>query len=243
MKPRLFIGSSVENLEVAYALQESLEHDAEPTVWSQGVFDASKYTMEGLNDQLDDTDFAVFVFAPDDVTSIRKAEKRTVRDNVIFELGLFIGRIGRERCFVLIPRGIEDFHLPTDLLGLTPITYDPSRQDENLVAALGPATNKIRKSIARAGQKPSESSGSNPAPPAPSLVSDPNDCISLIESWMGKRPSGDNTAAIRFKDVDSILGLRPGSAEKYIEQAATRWNYVAARKGAETIIFRDRQRI
>jgi hypothetical protein len=241
MKPRLFIGSSSENLEIAYALQESLEHDAEPTVWSQGVFDASKYTMEALNDQLDDTDFAVFVFAPDDVTNIRQTEKQTVRDNVIFELGLFVGRIGRERCFVLIPRGIEDFHLPTDLLGLTPVTYDPSRQDGNLLAALGPATNKIRKTMSRAGHKPSDLSSNNPSPPAPSLVSDPNDCISLIESWMGKRPSGDNTAAIRYKDVDTILGLVPGSAEKYIEQAATRWKYVAARKGAETIIFRDRR--
>lgn len=32
-RPPLFIGSSVEGLEVAYALQENLEFDCEPTVW------------------------------------------------------------------------------------------------------------------------------------------------------------------------------------------------------------------
>ncbi|MCV9965693.1 nucleotide-binding protein [Pararhizobium sp. BT-229] len=240
MKPRLFIGSSTENLEIAYALQESLEHDAEPTVWSQGVFDASKYTMEALNDLLDETDFAVFVFAPDDVTNIRKAEKQTVRDNVIFELGLFIGRIGRERCFIVIPRGVDDFHLPSDLLGLTPATYDPERQDANVVAALGPAVNRIRKAMARAGSKPLENKNIDEEELVSShLISDQNDCISLIESWMGRRSTSSNMAAIKFRDVDMELGLATGSAEKYIEIAARRWEYKVSRRGEQTIIFRD----
>jgi hypothetical protein len=104
MKPRLFIGSSSENLEVAYAVQENLEAVAEVTVWTQGVFNPSKYNLESLADALFETDFGVFVFAPNDVTSMRGQERATVRDNVVFELGMFVGRLGRERCFILVPR-------------------------------------------------------------------------------------------------------------------------------------------
>ena len=137
VKPKVFIGSSVESLDVAYALQENLEHDGEITVWPQGVFDLSKYSLDALIDALDNFDFGVFVFAPDDVVKIREKEYQSTRDNVVFELGLFVGRLGKERSFLVIPREQEDFRLPTDLLGLTPATYEPNRQDDNLSVAAG----------------------------------------------------------------------------------------------------------
>jgi predicted nucleotide-binding protein len=61
-KLRVFIGSSVESLEIAYAIQENLEHQAEPTVWPQGVFDLSKSTLGSLSEVLENTDFGIFVF-------------------------------------------------------------------------------------------------------------------------------------------------------------------------------------
>lgn len=147
MKPSLFIGSSSESLDVAYAVQSNLEQDAEVTVWSQGIFELSKFSLESLDDTLDKTDFGAFIFTPNDIIRIRDVEFQTVRDNVIFELGLFIGRLGRHRSYLIMPRGISDFHLPSDLLGISSATYDPHRQDQNLEAALGPACHSIRKAI------------------------------------------------------------------------------------------------
>ena len=142
-RPRLFVGSSSESIEIAYAVQENLDRDCETTVWTQNVFALSNSALESLLDVLDDFDFAMLIFTPDDVTRIRGEEVQTPRDNLVFELGLFVARLGRERVFLIVPRGAEQLHLPTDLLGVTPAAYEPRRQDGNMVAALGPACNIV----------------------------------------------------------------------------------------------------
>lgn len=243
MKPRMFIASSSENLDLAYAAQEGLEHDVEATVWSQGVFAPSKTTVASLLKALEGSDFGLFILSPDDVTAIRAKEKQTVRDNVILELGMFLGRLGPERCFFAIPKGVDDLHLPTDLSGLTPVTFDPNRQDKNTVAALGPACNRLRKAIAELGRK----SGVRDAPKTMShqpsdLLDDPTDCMAALESWMGHRDSSKNTQVMRYDDVDREVKLVPGSARKYLEQAARRWEYVPAHKGKDTILFKEDER-
>jgi CAP12/Pycsar effector protein, TIR domain len=72
---------------------------------------------------------------------------RTARDNVVFELGLFIGRLGRDCSFILMPKGSADFHLPTDLLGISTATFQPPSRSDRLQAALGPACHDIRVAI------------------------------------------------------------------------------------------------
>ena len=84
MKPSVFVASSAESLSVAYAAQEALEPVANVTVWTQGIFDLSRYPLESLVDAIKDSDFALFVFAPDDVTRIRGSQFQSVRDNVVF---------------------------------------------------------------------------------------------------------------------------------------------------------------
>jgi Predicted nucleotide-binding protein containing TIR-like domain len=147
--PKVFIGSSAESLEVAYAVQENLEPDAEPTVWPQGVVALSTTTIDSLNKVLSGSDFGIFVFAPDDIIQLRKKTYATVRDNVVFELGLFVGRLGLERTFIVMPKGTRNFRIPTDLSGLTPGLYNAKRQDKNLQAALGPTCTKIRLAMKR----------------------------------------------------------------------------------------------
>lgn len=166
MKPRVFIGSSVEGLNVAYAVQQNLLHDAEVTVWDQGVFELSSTTIESLIKALSSADFGIFVFSPDDISKIRGNDVKSVRDNVLFELGLFVGKMGRERVYFLVPEGV-DIHIPTDLIGITPGKFDSKRADGSLQAATGPASHQIRIQIKKLGpietreskNTPSESSG------------------------------------------------------------------------------------
>ncbi len=153
MLPRVFIGSSKESLAIARAIQEELEYDAEVTVWSQGIFAPSRTALDDLIGALDRFDFGVFVFAPDDLVRIGSRQHTAARDNVVFEMGLFVGARGRERSFFVMPRRRPDFRLPSDLAGLTPVTYDARRTDGNLQAALGTACNKIRKAIRQAGPR------------------------------------------------------------------------------------------
>lgn len=151
----MFVGSSVEALAAAYAIQENLQHDAEVTVWPQGVFGLSKTAMQSLAQALAKSEFGIFVFAPDDRVRLRKRTFRVVRDNVIFELGLFVGRLGVDCCFIVIPADGKELHVPTDLTGVTPGTYEPGRRDGNLQAALGPFCNRVRLAIKK--RKPIQS--------------------------------------------------------------------------------------
>lgn len=148
-KPRIFIASSVESLDVADAINVNLEHQAEVTVWKNG-FKLSSSNIDSLVEKSTTMDFAIFVFTPDDVATIRDQSKYIVRDNVLFELGLFTGTLGKERCFIVKPRDIE-LHFPTDLLGLAPADYDGSRSDGDLTSAVNYPCVLIKKQVAELG--------------------------------------------------------------------------------------------
>ena len=147
MKPKVFIGSSTEALKIAYAIQENLEYDALCKVWTQGIFQLSGRALDNLLDAVKECDFAVLVFQADDILKIRDHTLKTVRDNVVFELGLFVGGLGKERVFFLIPKESEEIHLPTDLIGVTPGQYVPPDSDEDLLSAIGPFCNRVRRQI------------------------------------------------------------------------------------------------
>lgn len=146
-KPKVFIASSVEGINIAYALQTLMERDVECTVWDQGVFSPSSYTLLDILNILKKVDYGIFVFTFDDFTVMRDTKRYVVRDNVLLELGIFLGHLGNERCFIVQPRDVENGHLPTDLLGIETIYYDNGREDNNLEGALGTVKHSIIKSI------------------------------------------------------------------------------------------------
>jgi 8-oxo-dGTP pyrophosphatase MutT (NUDIX family) len=151
-KSRLFIASSTEHVRVAYAIQENLDSDAEVTVWDQNASDLNSYVLEKLMKVLDENEFFICVCAPSDQSEIRGQRVDVARDNVLFELGLFIGRHGRERCFMVQPSGV-DLHLPSDIAGIITGRYDANRSDGSLRAALGPACNQIREQVKKLTSK------------------------------------------------------------------------------------------
>jgi predicted nucleotide-binding protein len=142
-RPRVFVMSSTESLPIARAVQSAFEHDhVTVEVWTDGVFTASSYPIESLERELDESDFAIAVAAADDVVATRDEKWPVTRDNVTFELGFFMGRLGRKRTLLLEPRG-EHVKLPSDLAGLTTIAYkwSPGR---DAAAGLGPTCTKLR---------------------------------------------------------------------------------------------------
>lgn len=69
--------------------------------------------------------FAVVLLTPDDVGCAESdgKTKPRARQNVILELGYFIGKLGRARVCVLYTPGVE---LPSDILGVVYTPLDPS---------------------------------------------------------------------------------------------------------------------
>jgi predicted nucleotide-binding protein len=146
----LFIGSSTEAVSVANELQAGFKHDKfEKIVWTNGVFGPGGIAFDSLAKLASGADFAAFVISPDDVVLSRKDEHLAPRDNVVFELGLFMGQLARERVF-LVKEHNSDAKIPSDLLGITPVTYVMTASS-SLEAAIAPACNEIRKAIMKLG--------------------------------------------------------------------------------------------
>ena len=141
-KPSVFVGSSTEGLAFARAVRSNLQNDAEITLWNEGFFRPGVTFIEALVNSLPRFDFAVLVFQADDLTSSRGVESFTPRDNVVFELGLFMGRLGRSRTFIVYEES-SNVKMPTDLAGLTTAPFTP-RKDGDHRSAVGPACDSIR---------------------------------------------------------------------------------------------------
>jgi hypothetical protein len=128
IKPRIFLGSSTQQEKLVQAVARGLEDIADVEPWTS-VFTPGVSTLDRLAELTHQVDFAAFVFGLDDWTSKgatapdATSGQAAPRDNVVFEAGLFGGALGMRRTFILHAHGAK---LPTDLLGLTSIRYDPS---------------------------------------------------------------------------------------------------------------------
>ena len=105
--------------------------------------------MEDLEQQIACSDFAVLIAAADDVVISKGSSSSAPRDNVIFELGLFMGALSRKRTFMLVPTGL-DLKIPTDLLGLTLLRY---AEGAKLASSVDAARDTLRSVILANGAR------------------------------------------------------------------------------------------
>jgi hypothetical protein len=149
MKPRIFLGSSAQQEKLLQALTRGLQDIADVDAWMT-VFNPGVSTLGRLVELTREVDFAAFVFAQDDWTAQgalpqAASGQASPRDNVVFEAGLFGGALGIGRTFILHANGAK---LPTDLLGLTAIRYDP----DTTPAIVRQINRKLRTAIAAEGR-------------------------------------------------------------------------------------------
>jgi predicted nucleotide-binding protein len=146
MKPNIFIGSSAEGIAIAEAIERHLQHKFEVTVWKSGVFNLSSTTIDDLLEKLSESDFGIFVFSADDLATIGESNYSIARDNVLYELELYTGRLGGFHTFIITPSiSPLEFHLPSDLIGITVGQYDPKRG--NLLSAVSPFCGQLKDQV------------------------------------------------------------------------------------------------
>jgi hypothetical protein len=146
-KPRIFIGSSEKQAKLLQAITRGLEDVADVEPWT-ATFSPGRSTLDRLVELSREVDFAAFVFAHDDwtTTDASKSGQPSPRDNVLFEAGLFGGALGMRRTFILHAEGTK---LPSDLLGLTTVRYDPATSPADVRAI----NQKLRTAIETEGHR------------------------------------------------------------------------------------------
>lgn len=134
---RIFIGSSSESrhivskvLQIISEIQPIGELTAVARPWyANDVFTLGDVAIETVEREAASSDLAIFIFADDDELTFRHNKYMCPRDNVVFEAGLFMGKLGRKKVFLLIPtkdavaNGLA-FKSLSDLAGLNVVVCD-----------------------------------------------------------------------------------------------------------------------
>ena len=189
--------------------------------------------IDGLVEVLDRHEHVIVVMTPDDRLTSRGVEHLAPRDNLIFELGLFIGRHGRRAAFILKPSGAET-KLPSDLSGVVWADYDV---DEAGQPELSSACAKIQSAIERhAARKPPS------LDPSPFWDSIGDDIVILFGVEADRRGGPFGHPRMSLRDFGAADGLRSYLKERYPDKSievrpATDdvWHYLA-RSTADLVV-------
>jgi hypothetical protein len=140
-KPTIFIASSGKSKIIAEAVKSNFDQEADVYVWTENIFRVNEGTLETLMNRASYYDFFIAIFSADDKATIQNKKVDVTRDNVIFEFGLFLGRIGLDRTFFVLEEGVELF---SDWKGITTTQFTRS---ENLASSLGASCISIKEKM------------------------------------------------------------------------------------------------
>lgn len=115
--PAVFIASTTETLDFAKSLGYAISNNADVTIWTEGILNSSISATESLTKIAERTDLAIFLLGPDDLSNNHSERYQYSWQNIIFEIGLFLGKLGSSRVILAIAKNTR-FKIPTDLGGL-----------------------------------------------------------------------------------------------------------------------------
>lgn len=113
----VFVGSSSESTDYYEAVCGALEDQGHKVVGWKSSFEKSKSFLATLDEVSETVDAALLIAAPDDLLQRRGQSIKVLRDNVLFEAGLFTGRLGATATSIVVA-GDEPVTLPSDLSGI-----------------------------------------------------------------------------------------------------------------------------
>jgi len=134
MKKRIFIGSSSEEKAIAQKVMKLLKKDFDVVIWDDNLWDRSVFKLNSnfLHDLMKAPlkfDFGILIGTPDDKVVVRKKTYLQARDNILFELGLFIGRLGLQRTCFLVDENVKKV---SDLDGIFFSRYNDKNIEEKV---------------------------------------------------------------------------------------------------------------
>ena len=120
----IFIGSSSESSSIAHALKFFFDPAIfNVDVWDEDVFERGNSNLDNLKKFTAIYDYSIMLFVQDDEIIHRGKKYDNVPPNIIFEYGLFLGRMGSDRSFIVAEKtkDIDDFidQVFSDLKGIS----------------------------------------------------------------------------------------------------------------------------
>lgn len=156
----IFIGSSKEAhesgllLEIARIVEDS---GHTPIRWNQSpsIFLPGKFTLEVLEElaKKEEIGASIFLYTADDKVWYRGKNVGAPRDNVVFEHGLFSGRLGRSNSIIIKSGTVE---LPSDLSGLTFIDFSEGNRAKAEINLQNWLKNVSHTNLLKSSEKPSD---------------------------------------------------------------------------------------